>query len=355
MRIIAVGDIGIHGRVAELLRSDRDSLIGPTQAQLSDADLVLGNLELPIALPGEHVRMPATGAAPPEAARLLRDWGFTHLSLANNHIMDLGEKALLFTIENLRAAGVTPFGAGPNEDEASRPLLIDTDPPIALLGYSMRCPANASDNRAGSALFRPRETENRIRLLRAEGRTVIVSLHMGRMYLRRPSPTHLRLTERLLDAGATLVLCHHSHVPAGMIERERGVAALGLGEFVFDPHQGEIRTLVGRRSRRTGVILRADIEQSGDVTATRAVVQQTETGAPVMHEAPDGVLRRWRKWDREFRLPGSIYKLLYYLIEYPRLLIYVGSAALIYLFRGNFRKFYATTFGLLAGRSKRRE
>ena len=72
-----------------------------------------------------------------------------------------------------------------------------------------------------------------------------------------------------------------------------------------------------------------------------------------MHPAPEKVLRRWKGWDRELELPRNLYRLLYYLLEYPRLLIYVGHAALIYAFRGNWRKLYATTFGLLAGRITR--
>lgn len=360
MKVVAVGDIGIHGRHADSANRDPESLAAPTRPLFTGAHLVLANLEIPICEGAQHaapaagrdgIAVPATGAAPASAARLLRSWGFTHLSLANNHIMDLGVAGLEETIALLRAEGIVPFGAGRNEQEAALPVRIDGgDVPAALLGYSMRCRANARDGKAGSAPFRFGAAVETIRSLVAEGRQVIVQLHMGRMYLRRPAPQHLRVVRGLMRAGAALVLCHHAHVPAGIVCASRRCAALGLGDFLFDAYQGEIRTIVGRRSRTVGVCLRAELVRDGVAHQDAVPLLLPATGGPILHPQPARIMQQWRGWDRELRLPLRAYAGVYYLLEYPRLLVYIGHAASIHACRRNWRKVYDYTLGLVLGR-----
>ncbi|MDM7915518.1 MAG: CapA family protein [Candidatus Eisenbacteria bacterium] len=352
MRIVAVGDIGIHGRHADTALRDPESLLGPTRALLRGAEVVLGNLEIPLGAPSKtgpegRAPAPATGCAPPQSAQLLRSWGFTHLSLANNHVMDMGPEGLAFTIERLREAGIVPFGAGADEEEARRPVRIDGPHRLALVGYSMRCRANATATSPGSAPFRVVEAQEQIVALRAEGRFVIVALHLGRMYLRRPSPEHRAACLRLLQAGAGLVLCAHAHVPAGAYLHEGRLAAAGLGDFLFDAYQGEIRTIVGRRSRRIGILLDAEIDATGTIRANRTPLLLPGQGGPLPHPDASRILRHWRKWDRELVRGGRIYALRYYLLEYPRLLVYILHAAFIHACRGNWRKAYSYTFGLV--------
>jgi hypothetical protein len=217
----------------------------------------------------------------------------------------------------------------------------------------MPCKSSAIGDKVGCSRFELGKATRAVRALREEGREVIAVLHLGRMYLRRPSPAHRKAAMAVLRAGARLVVCHHAHVPAGMIETDGAAAAMGLGDFIFDPHAGEIRTIVGRRSRRWGVLLRAEIRANEPIRADRVVLSLPDVGGPSPAEKPAPVLRRWRAWDRELRFPDSLYSLLYYSCEFPRLLVYVGHAALIYACRGNWRKVYDYTLGLLVGRVTR--
>ncbi len=350
MKIVAVGDIGLHGTAAELTRTAPERLLHGTRRLLQTADIVFGNLEMPFA--------PA-GSAPPgkpevqEAARLLKEWGFTHVSLANNHAMDEGPEGLIATMEALRSHGIIPFGAGAGETEAERPVLIDGDPPLALIAYSMPCKSSAIGARTGCSRFDIHKATRAVRDLRDRGRTVIAVLHLGRMYLRRPSPAHRQAATAVLDAGASLVVCHHAHVPAGMLEKDGRFAAMGLGDFVFDAYAGEIRTIVGRRSRRFGVLIRAEIDAGGTIRADREVLALPDVGGPERAQNPTPVLRRWKAWDKELRLPDGPYAALYYTFEFPRLLVYVGHAAFIYACRGNWRNVYDYTLGLLVKRLTR--
>jgi poly-gamma-glutamate synthesis protein (capsule biosynthesis protein) len=267
--------------------------------------------------------------------------------------MDLGTEGLEQTIALLRQEGIVTFGAGRNEEEAARPVRIDGEVPLALIGYSMRCRANASGSHPGSAPFRFGVAVESIRALASEGRQVLIHLHMGRMYLRRPSPRHLRVARGLLDAGAAIVLCHHSHVPAGVLGARGRCAALGLGDFLFDAYQGEIRTIVGRRSRTVGVLFRADLTESGLARWDCLPLLLPKSGGAIPHPRASRIMQQWRRWDRELRLPHRAYTGVYYALEYPRLLVYIGHAALIHACRRNWGKVYDYTLGLLARRRHR--
>lgn len=353
LRFVAVGDIGIHGRHAAMATADPDALLRDSSPLFAGADQVFGNLEIPFAPPGASIDLPATGAAPANSAQLLHRWGFTVLSLANNHIMDAGADGLAWTLSSLREAGVRTVGAGLNESEAFEPLRLDTNPPLGVLAYSMACKANARGRRAGSARYRLDVARTELATLRAEGRRVIVSLHLGRMYLRRPAPGHRRAVAQLLDQGADLVLCHHAHVPAGLMRRAGGAGAAGLGDFLFDAYRGEIRTMIGRRSRKVGVLLSADFSSAGLGTVSRRALELPDHGGPRPHPRESRILQGWKHWDRELQWPEPVYRAVYYGLEYPRLLAYVGHAALIHLGRNNWKKAHSYTFGLLANRLTR--
>jgi poly-gamma-glutamate synthesis protein (capsule biosynthesis protein) len=45
---------------------------------------------------------------------------------------------------------------------------------------------------------------------------LIVSIHIGLMYIDYPRPQHKAMAERLMAAGADLILMHHAHVLQGV-------------------------------------------------------------------------------------------------------------------------------------------
>ncbi len=59
------------------------------------------------------------------AARYLRSANIRVVSLANNHIADLGDEGIVSTQRALEAAEVAYFGAGLKETEALKPLILE--------------------------------------------------------------------------------------------------------------------------------------------------------------------------------------------------------------------------------------
>jgi poly-gamma-glutamate synthesis protein (capsule biosynthesis protein) len=101
---------------------------------------------------------------------------------------------------------------------------------------------------------------------------VVVSLHWGTEYASRPGARQRELAQAAVEAGADLVLGHHTHTLQGLEAFARGGAgralvAYSLGNFVFDSPPS-----LGRRVIES-VILRCRFGKDGLISAeVRAVV-----------------------------------------------------------------------------------
>jgi hypothetical protein len=201
------------------------------------ADYVIGNAEGPITeLKEKHFSgQRFSYRARPKAAPALARAGFDALSLSNNHIFDRGPVGLTDSIRLLRAAGVTPFGAGVGS-EATSPLLIDTPHGrVGVVGIGERWSRGrtATADESGTIPLDPAGIRNGHTLARAAGaRWVIAYVHWGENY----QPVTGRQVQQAADfarAGYDLVIGTGSHT-AQPVEVIDGMPVLySLGNFTF--------------------------------------------------------------------------------------------------------------------------
>lgn len=220
---------------------------GNTLPLLRGADLTVMNLECVIATSGRPwTRWPKAFhfRADPIALDALQEAGVDFVSLANNHVLDYGEEALLEMLERLDAAGIAHAGAGRNRIEAAAPALLDMDGlRIGVLAFTDNEPGwAAGDDRPGTNYLRvttePEQFE-RVRHGIAEARRlgahlVIISNHWGPNMRERPSPEFRDFARAAIDAGADLYVGHSAHLFQG-VEIHRGRPILyDAGDFVDD-------------------------------------------------------------------------------------------------------------------------
>jgi poly-gamma-glutamate synthesis protein (capsule biosynthesis protein) len=202
-------------------------------------DVVFANLESALTRRGRPSAIDMNYRAAPKFAAVLRAAGFNVVSLANNHCLDYGEVALFDTIAALRAAGVRPVGAGKNEREARRGIVIARKTgKIGILAYNNAGPTTTFAGRdwSGCSPGNPFVLDEDIPRMRSRARTVIVSIHWGQEGVPEPNRMERELAHRAIDLGADCVLGHHSHV-AGPVELYRGkpiIYSLGNGVFGHD-------------------------------------------------------------------------------------------------------------------------
>ncbi len=235
VRLVAVGDVTLgsadgwpEGGAASLLAGVRPYLRG---------DIVLGNLETPLAT---HGARKCTGRstscyafrAPPEYARALAGAGFTAMSVANNHALDLGTEGQAQTVRALAASDVRITGR-PGEISY---VTTRNGVRVALIGFAPYSWA--------ASLLDVTAAQRLVRRAAARSAIVVVAMHAGaegvgsdrvepgtESYLGENRGDALRFAHAVVDAGADLVVGHGPHVLRGMEWYRGRLIAYSLGNF----------------------------------------------------------------------------------------------------------------------------
>jgi poly-gamma-glutamate synthesis protein (capsule biosynthesis protein) len=197
--------------------------------------------------------------------------GFDGVSLANNHIWDWGVSALLDTASSLKSAGITPVGAGANEDQANGPLIAAAgQAKIALVAYTPFFPKEleAQPQSPGVSHFDKAKMLETVSYLRRIADAVVVSLHWGEEYQMSADDEQKNLARDLIDAGADIIIGHHPHVRQEVEHYKNGYIAYSLGNFVsgINPNEEALRgyaVKVIMKGRRIANIQALDVLNSG--------------------------------------------------------------------------------------------
>ena len=204
------------------------------------SDAVVGNLECPATKVHAPVFKQYVFRAEPEWLSSLNRHGVTHLNLANNHSIDQGRIGLMDTKENIIKAGMTPVGAGQNQEEADEPVLL-TDSPrrvwlIASLQLALENFSRLPDQPCVSQQTIETLCQRIAKLKQADPKCfIIVSLHWGWENHVEVVPRQRYEARQLINAGADCLVCHHTHTRQPMETYQGKPIFYGLGNFIFDP------------------------------------------------------------------------------------------------------------------------
>ncbi|MFN3161686.1 MAG: CapA family protein [Rubinisphaera brasiliensis] len=150
--------------------------------------------------------------------------------LANNHAMDFGWNRLRETMQLVEKLGFAHVGAGPLEAGTS---LVITEARGVRVGVFGRCESQfglATKWREGVAALEPMLHQRIFESCRKVD-LLIVSIHMATELSPWPSPKTQTFYRSLIDAGASIVHGHHSHVPQGYEWYNDGLIFYGLGNW----------------------------------------------------------------------------------------------------------------------------
>ncbi len=221
------------------------------------ADITFGNLECPVSNRGTRMSRLFTFRADPACLPALKRAGFNALSVANNHAMDYGRPALADTLSGLEAQQIVPVGAGRTYAEAVHGRIIRKGRlRIGFLGFSA-FPSVAgiySPSEPSVAVMSDERLTQCVRDLKRRCDLVVVSCHWGLEGVTHHSRMQERLAHRAIDAGASLVLGHHPHVPQEIERYHGGVIVYSLGNFVFDEFS---------RGGNSGLLFRCRLSRRG--------------------------------------------------------------------------------------------
>ncbi|SVB26357.1 uncharacterized protein METZ01_LOCUS179211, partial [marine metagenome] len=281
------------------------------------ADVTVANLEIPLSNQGfPHPTKGIVFRCAPENVAGLIYGGIDVVSLANNHILDYMEPAMIQTQNILDEAGILHSGAGMNSYEAYLPAFKSVKgQTIAFLASSDRTGQynnyqpylNAGENKPGFAYMTPYYLKQQIQSVEDLADLVVVEMHAGSEYsyspgahydsysppdgfetlrtnpaseigftavpkygleaedyswrLDRPQMWDRAIRQFAVDEGADAVIVHHPHIIQGVEIYNGKMIAHSLGNFIFDLNYAETYT---------SMILNAEADESGFIGYTIA-------------------------------------------------------------------------------------
>lgn len=285
------GDVLLSEAVRDSMHATEDPAAAYAQvlapiARLWNDDpgaFVLVNLETPVAErrrraidaaePVERGLRPVYLQGPPWLPEALARAGVDGVMLANNHALDQEREGLAETIAAARRAGLVVTGAGLHP-EHRWPIVLGTDegPSLAVLSFYDAHDKGWVDPGEAARSFLDDDAPALVASAAAD-RPVVVVVHFVGELREEPMQRWRERVQRLIDAGADVVLAHGTHVPMA-VERIDGVpVAWGLGNFVADmgrqanPRSSRGRRLPKIRSPRTreGLVARVRVDGSGEL------------------------------------------------------------------------------------------
>lgn len=208
---------------------------------LKKADYRVFNLEVPLT----DKSMPIEKAGPNLIASAksvagLKQLGINFLTLANNHVLDQGEQGLWSTIEQLEKNKISYAGVGHTYAEAAKPYIVEMEgKKIGIYCCAEHEFSIVSAKRAGANPFDPLESLDHIVALRAQCDYLICLYHGGKEHYRYPSPNLQKTCRKIVEKGADLVICQHTHCIGCEEKWQEGTIVYGQGNFLFDQSESE--------------------------------------------------------------------------------------------------------------------
>jgi poly-gamma-glutamate synthesis protein (capsule biosynthesis protein) len=235
VRIAAVGDLDFHAETFLAMQVyGGPHVFERASPLLAEADVRLANLETVLVRHPYSVLGPrAHLIAGLEAIGGIKAAGFDAVTMANNHTMDGGEAGLAETLTALERAGIACAGAGFDLPQARTPAVLERrGTRLQILAYAFKTGQIATQHAPGCAEARLDHVVADVRAASEDGGVVLVSLHMDAEFQPLPSPRRIAFCRAVVEAGATLVLCHHPHVLQGIERWGTGLIAYSLGNYV---------------------------------------------------------------------------------------------------------------------------
>jgi len=248
-RIGFVGDLMLGRSVNERWAGDDEpeNVWGSTLSRLEALDGLVGNLECCVSDRG--TKWPDKGyyfrSDPEFAVPALEAAGASFVSLANNHVLDYGERALWDTDSHLSDAGIAHAGAGTDREAALEPAVFEAgDLTVAAFGLTDQAEEFAAgDSDPGTAFATLDPAAPTTRTL-VEGildsaaahdpDLVVASLHWGPNWETEPCGVHERFGRWLIDQGVDVVHGHSAHVLQGVEVYEGRPIIYDSADFVDD-------------------------------------------------------------------------------------------------------------------------
>jgi len=212
LRLCFVGDIMQHDKVVT------DDSFENVRSLLKSADICVGNLETIIT--GENNNEIIDGqikfSADESLIKVLKNVGFTHLSLINNHSLDYG----IAGFQKSQTAVAKEIKILSKETEISK-----NDHKINLVNFTTHVNNNIN-NEFSDHLMTPDGYSSKAKSIN------IGYIHWGGQYNPKPDSEQKSLASNLINNGYPIVIGSGPHVNHKVVRDGESIIAYSLGDFI---------------------------------------------------------------------------------------------------------------------------
>lgn len=241
-----IGDLAFNGLINIDINKERYKKV---TSFLHESDLVIANLETPVfeeTTINRNKRLSLNSSVLVTRA-LLKEFNIHCVSLANNHILDYKYSGIKATVNILDEFGIFHTGAGWLENHINPVILTRDGIKIAFLAYVdlSTHPSFKANEGLLLNIFQIDKAKIEINKIRNDTDLVIFSIHWGVDYSHYPTVNQMKISKELIDAGADIIMGHHSHA-AQPFELYKGKYIFyGLGSLTYgdDFWNSELRAL----------------------------------------------------------------------------------------------------------------
>ncbi|WP_052421253.1 CapA family protein [Paenibacillus sp. FSL R7-0273] len=234
------GDILLDGFVGDqIARYGVNFPFAKVAPVLQKADLAFANLETPVSVRGKAAEKTFAFRSKPAALGGLSYAGIDGVTLANNHILDYGQAAMLDTLVHLDKYKIGHTGAGSNISEAFKPYVKTVKGKrIAVLGASRVLSGPSwhagKDTPGAASAYTAEPLLSAIKKSAKDNDYTVVYLHWNEEFKDYPEKYARTLAKQMIDSGADIIIGAHSHCLMGIEYYKHKPIYYSLGNFVFN-------------------------------------------------------------------------------------------------------------------------
>lgn len=248
-----------------------EKLFGNVADLIKNSDYAVCNFECPATDSDDKIMKTGPSLkAEKRDMKMLANMGFKAFSIANNHIIDYGFQGVNDTLKTASENNVSVFGGGLNCEEAQKPLIAEINgKKIGFISFAEHEFNIATKDTPGANLFDPYVSLEQIRTTRSRCDYLIVLYHGGIEHYIYPSQLLQKKCHTMVDFGADMVLCQHSHCIGTMEEYKNSTIVYGQGNCIFGYR-------AGNNAWNEGLILEIDFDE--EVQIKYHLINATDDG-----------------------------------------------------------------------------
>ena len=222
--------------------------------------------------------------------------------LSNNHVLDFGEEGLRDTVNVLSKNDIPYIGAGENLAASRIPYIFEQNgKKVGIYNCGEHEFTIAGENTWGANPYEPLDTFDDIAELKTKCDYVVVIYHGGKEHYRYPSPELQKRCRKMIQKGADVVICQHSHCVGCFEDYNGGKIIYGQGNFVFAENTDE-------EAWQTSLIVGMTVEDDG-LKFDYFPICMSEVGTRTATETEaKEILDNFYNRSEEIKTPGFIQK-----------------------------------------------